>query len=124
MVTNHDIAGMLEVIADLLASDDANPFRVRAYRNGTWTLRRCDEEMADLVERRADRSGLPAIGEDLAALIEEAVCAGRMRTRDDLCASLSMPVNRHTILTPYRRPKRTPLERTVRWAGVASRDMV
>ncbi len=36
---NHEIAAVLERMADLLAAQDANPFRVRAYRNAANTAR-------------------------------------------------------------------------------------
>lgn len=84
MLENAAIADMLDEIADLLAFDDANPFRVRAYRNGARTVRRYGQAMHELVAEGADLTELPAIGKDLAALIDEAVNSGRMRTLDAL----------------------------------------
>jgi DNA polymerase (family 10) len=38
--TNEAIASVLERIADLLEAQDANPFRVRAYRDGAQSTQR------------------------------------------------------------------------------------
>lgn len=81
---NTSIADMFEEIADLLAFDDANPYRVRAYRRGAATVRKHAEAMKALVEKGVDLKTLPAIGEDLSALIEEAVRTGRMQTLETL----------------------------------------
>lgn len=83
-VCNIEIAAMLEEIANLLAFDDANPFRVRAYRRAARTVRRSVREMAELVEQGRDLKDLPTIGEDISALIDEAVRTGRMRSLDSL----------------------------------------
>ena len=69
---NDHIAGIFEQYADLLEIDDANPFRVRAYRNAARMLRSMSEEAADLIEAGEDLSKLPTIGKDLAGKIEEA----------------------------------------------------
>ena len=37
--TNREIADVLDRIADLLEAQDANPFRVHAYRNGADHVR-------------------------------------------------------------------------------------
>jgi DNA polymerase (family 10) len=91
MVKDDDIANMFEAIADLPAFDDAGPFRIRAHRIGARTLRSYIEEMNDLIGRGGDLTELPAIGDDLAALIAEAVLTGRMRTLDNLRASAPIP---------------------------------
>jgi DNA polymerase (family X) len=87
MVDNKTIADMFEEIADLLALGNANPFRVRAYRNGARTVRRYGEPMSKLVAQEVDLTKLPAIGKDLSALIEEAVNTGQMRSLEALHAS-------------------------------------
>jgi len=91
MVKNDDSAGMFEAIADLPAFDDAGAFRIRAHHSGARTLRSYIEEMHDLIGWGGDLTELPAIGDDLAALIAEAVLTGRMRTLDNLRASAPIP---------------------------------
>src|SRR2546422_870984 len=46
---NPDIARLFDEVADLLEIQDANPFRVRAYRNAARTIRDFPEPLADLV---------------------------------------------------------------------------
>ena len=77
-VHNAEIAAKFERLADLLELDDANPFRVRAYRNAARTLRGHPEPMAELVAQGADLSELPNIGDDLAAKIETIVETGEL----------------------------------------------
>ena len=44
-VHNEDIAAIFDQMADLLDIEDANPFRVRAYRNGARTVRGLGREL-------------------------------------------------------------------------------
>jgi len=83
-VENAEIADMFDEMADLLEIEDANPFRVRAYRNAARTLRRMPESMASLVAKNADLSALPTIGDDLEGKIEEIVATGRMPALENL----------------------------------------
>ncbi len=69
---------MFEEIADLLEIQGANPFRVRAYRNAARTVEGLGRDLAALVRAGEDLTELPAIGEDLAAKIKEAVETGRI----------------------------------------------
>lgn len=76
---NHEIAELLSRIADLLEVQDAEPFRVRAYRNGAQTVRQMDQSITVLVRERGEEAleALPAIGETQARLITEFVTTGR-----------------------------------------------
>lgn len=76
--TNTDIAALLERIADLLETQDANPFRVRAYREGAATIRATDEAVANYIRRdQVDQlKALPNIGGGIAAVIGEYVTSG------------------------------------------------
>jgi hypothetical protein len=75
---NEDIAKQLERIAELLEGQDANPFRIQAYRRAAETLRNLDEP-AHQVLARAGIEGLerlPNIGERLARSIEQYIVGG------------------------------------------------
>ena len=86
---NPDIARLFDEVADLLEIQDANPFRVRAYRNAARTIRDFPEPIAERV-----RSGLknltdiPGIGEDLAEKITDIVTTGELPLRKQLAAKL------------------------------------
>jgi DNA polymerase (family 10) len=69
-MTNASIADAFDQIADLLEFQGANPFRVRAYRNGARTVRDYTEPLAALApEGKARLMQIQGIGEDLAAKI-------------------------------------------------------
>jgi DNA polymerase (family 10) len=75
-VHNADIAAIFDEIADLLAIEGENPFRIRAYRNAARTLRDLGREVTSMLEQGEDVTALPEIGEDLAAQIQEIVETG------------------------------------------------
>jgi Holliday junction resolvasome RuvABC DNA-binding subunit len=77
--TNDEIADTLERIADLLETQEANPFRVRAYRQAAGTLRSTDHSVAWLVREGEENElcDLSGIGDKLASLISEYVRTGR-----------------------------------------------
>ena len=76
-VHNADIAAIFEEIADLLEIENANPFRVRAYRNAARQLQGMGIPAADMVAKGEDLTELPGIGDDLAAKIKEMVETGQ-----------------------------------------------
>lgn len=83
-VHNEDIARLFDELADLLEIDDANPFRVRAYRNAARTIRGLGREVGEMVARGDDLTRLPGIGKDLAAKIEEILHSGRCSALEKL----------------------------------------
>ncbi|KPQ16179.1 MAG: DNA polymerase (family X) [Rhodobacteraceae bacterium HLUCCO18] len=83
-VHNSEIAAMFDHVADLLEVQDANPFRVRAYRNAADTIRDQSRSVASMVEEGEDLSELPDIGEDLAGKIGEIVRTGNLPLLDEL----------------------------------------
>src|SRR5579862_3310272 len=76
-IHNIDIARAFDEVADLLELEEANPFRVRAYRNAARSLRGLDTEVANLLRRHTDLAELPGIGKDLAGKIHDYVETGR-----------------------------------------------
>lgn len=77
-VHNAEIAGLFSRLADLLEVEDANPFRVRAYRNAARTVSGYSKSMADLLAEDKDLSKLPGIGKDLAEKIGTIVATGKL----------------------------------------------
>lgn len=84
-MTNAQIADVFDQIADLLEFQDANPFRVRAYRNAARTIRglleSAEEILADPNRSLTDISG---IGKDLAEKIGVLVQTGTLPMLDEL----------------------------------------
>lgn len=104
-VHNEDIAKIFEEMADLLEIEDANPFRVRAYRNAARTVRGLPRELSELVEEGRDLTKLPTIGKDLAAKIKEILATGRASALDKL--HKEVPASLEVLLSiPGLGPKR------------------
>jgi DNA polymerase (family 10) len=83
-VHNADIAAVFEEIADLLEVDNANPFRIRAYRNAAREMQALGRDARELVEQGEDLSELPGIGKELAAKITEIVHTGHCQALEKL----------------------------------------
>ncbi len=76
---NEQVAERLRQAAELLAEQQANPFRVQAYRRAADTIAGLPEELADFVGKHGIEGleALPGIGPSLAAAIAEMVRTGR-----------------------------------------------
>ncbi|MEW1781272.1 DNA polymerase/3'-5' exonuclease PolX [Arthrobacter sp. NPDC080086] len=85
---NQAIAAIFNEIADLLEVEQANPFRVRAYRNAARMVEGMTEGVDTMLARGADLTALPCIGADLAAKMREIVqtgtCAMLTRVRTEV----------------------------------------
>jgi DNA polymerase (family 10) len=80
---NLEIAFIFNQIADLLEIQGANPFRVRAYRRAAVNVEGLADNIETLVLNGTLR-GVPGIGEDLAAKIEEYIDCGAIQFHDQL----------------------------------------
>lgn len=83
-VHNEDVAEILDEIADLLAIQDANPFRVRAYHNAARTVRGLSRDLNTLIAQGKDLTDLPGVGDDLAGKIKEIVATGTCKALEKL----------------------------------------
>lgn len=84
MAGNGLIARQLETIADLLEVQEANPFRVRAYRNAARTIQSLDRSVQEMVEAGEDLQKLKGIGKDISELIVQFVREGKMATLEEV----------------------------------------
>lgn len=85
---NSEISGKLNEIADLLQEQNANPFRVNAYRHAATTLANLKQPATEIVEAQgiSGLTALPGIGEGIARSIYEYVAIGRMSRLESLRA--------------------------------------
>ncbi len=83
-IHNSEIAAKFNELADFLEIEEANPFRVRAYRNAARIIKNLSHEIADLVEEEKDLSELPGIGKDLAEKIEVIVKTGEFSVLNEI----------------------------------------
>lgn len=88
---NEEIAEKLDEVADLLELQEANPFRVSAYRFASAELRNLDDPVAELYEDAGELGlqSITGVGRRLASAIAEILDTGRLRQLDDLRAQLS-----------------------------------
>jgi DNA polymerase (family X) len=77
-VHNAEIAELFSRLADLLEVEDANPFRIRAYRNAARTITGLAQNIDGLLKSGKDLSELPGIGEAIAEKIRTIVATGRL----------------------------------------------
>jgi DNA polymerase (family 10) len=88
-MNNADIADTFEQLADLLEIQNANPFRVRAYRGAARTLEAFPEPLTDWIAA-GDRplTDIPGIGLDLAEKIKTLVETGQLPLLEELRAQV------------------------------------
>ena len=75
---NEQIAERLEEMAELLGQQQANPFRVNAYRRAALSLRHLDQDLGTLFEQQG-QAGLIAladVGKGIAGAIAELLTNG------------------------------------------------
>lgn len=118
-VHNSDIAEIFYRLAELLEIEDANPFRIRAYRRAAATIEDLPQPAAEMLDRGEDLSELPGIGEDLAGKIREICDTGRLAALQEIEARTPSDLARLTAV-PGLGPKRVKVLHDV--LGVRSVD--
>ena len=81
---NDQIAAIFTELADLLEIQEANPFRVRAYRSASRTISSTAESMQTLLEDGKDLTQFQGIGKDLARQIAEVIQTGQHEQLNEL----------------------------------------
>ena len=88
-MNNVRIAEMFDRVADLLEFQDANPFRVRAYRNGARTIRDYPEQMQAILDDQDRKlTDIPSVGKDLAEKIATLCTTGKLPMLEELQAEV------------------------------------
>ena len=88
---NDEIADVLERVAELLEAQDANPYRVRAYRHAARVVERLEQPIAQLSNSKKGEKleDLPGIGKSIAGAIREFLHTGRLRLLERLEGQVS-----------------------------------
>ena len=81
---NADIARVFGEIADLLEIQQANPFRIRAYRNAARVVEDLQFDLAGNLAAGRELPKLPGIGADLGAKIREIAASGTCALLENL----------------------------------------
>ncbi len=90
IVTNRQIAEVLASIADLLEFQNANPYRIQAYRNAARGVLELPEPAAAILAR-GEQLSIPGMGERMRAHIAELVEHGTITFYNDLATQTLPP---------------------------------
>lgn len=87
---NREVAERLREAATLLEQQDANPFRVRAYRRAADTVAQLERDLHEVLDTDGIEglTDLPGIGSGIAGAIEELVRTGRWSLLERLRGTL------------------------------------
>jgi DNA polymerase (family 10) len=92
-MNNVRIAEVFDLIADILEFQDANPFRVRAYRNGARTIRDYPQQMEDLLKDESKAlTDISGVGKDLADKVVVLCQTGSLPMLEELQAQVPASV--------------------------------
>jgi len=92
-MTNRDVADRLEQVANLLEFQGADPFRIRAYRNGARKIAYLSEPLAVIAaDSERQLTELEGIGKDLAGKIEVLLETGTLPLLEDLLTKVPRSV--------------------------------
>ena len=83
-IRNTDIADIFDAIADYLEVEGDNPFKIRAYRNASRTIRGLGPELKEIVAGGEALTKLPGIGKELAAKVVEILSTGTAQALENL----------------------------------------
>jgi DNA polymerase (family 10) len=121
-MNNRDIAASFEEIADLLEFQNANPFRVRAYRNAARRIADLGEPIAAIAaDPNRQLTDIDGIGADLADKIAALVETGSVPMLDELRAAIPGGVLQ-MLRIPGMGPKKAAL--LYKELGIVSLDML
>ncbi len=104
-MSNADIADRLSSLAQLLAVENANPYKIRAYRRAAEVIRGLGESVEELVRSNQDLRVYAGIGEAISGSIREIVETGSLNTLEKLRSSVSpelASLSAHPRLDPKR----------------------
>lgn len=94
---NQHVVTIFRSIAELLAAQRANPYRIRAYRKAADTIEALEEDISDVASRH-ELEGIDGIGKDLAEKIEEFLRTGTIQTYEALRTPLPEAIKTWTQL--------------------------
>jgi DNA polymerase (family X) len=89
--SNKGIAEVLDRVADLLEAQNANPFRIRAYRRAASVIENSTHSISELADSHNGKKleDLPDIGKSTAGAVREFVHTGRLNLLDRLEGQVS-----------------------------------
>jgi len=104
IITNRQIAEALSSIAAFLESQNANPYRVQAYRNAARGILELHEPAAEII-RRGEILPVPGLGRRLQFRIVELIHTGTMTFYNDLFMQSLPPAVRRLMAVEHVGPR-------------------
>lgn len=102
---NLRISQVFQDIADILEIEEANPFRIRAYRNAARTVEEYGQDLSEWIAQGRPLPKLPGIGTDLQAKILEILHTGTCALLTRLQGEVP-PAVAYLLAVPGLGPKR------------------
>ena len=119
VMSNAEIANRLASLAQLLSSQNENPYKVKAYRRAATRIRTFAESLDEMVRDEADLTRFAGIGEGIATAIREIVTTGTLGRLEKLRGQAA-PALADISAYPRLDPKR--VMRIYKKLGIASTD--
>lgn len=94
---NQRVANLFRSMAELLAAQRANPYRIRAYRRAADAVEVLNEDVAEIAKRQG-LEGIDGIGHDLSDKIVEVLKMGTFQAYEALRTPLPEAVKTWTSL--------------------------
>ena len=104
LITNRQIAEALSSIAELLEYQNANPYRVQAYRNAARGILELHEPAAEII-KHGKSLPVPGLGRRLQFRIAELVHTGTMTFYNDLFMQSLPPAVRRLMAVEHVGPR-------------------
>src|SRR3954462_4560246 len=121
-MNNRDVATLFDEIADLLEFQNANPFRVRAYRNAARRINDLSEPLTNVAaDPNRALTDIDGIGKDLAQKIEELLENGSIGMLEQLRSEIPGGVLAIVRIPGLGPKKAAALHKEL---GIASLDML
>lgn len=118
MPDNTELAHLLAEIADILDIADANPFRIRAYRNAARTIENTGDSFVEMARNDPDRlAHIPGIGKGMQEKIHEYATTGVIDEHRELCETYPQGL-RDMLKLPSFGPK--SVKRVYQEKGISS----
>jgi DNA polymerase (family X) len=91
-IANQQLAALFRSMAELLAAQRANQYRIRAYRRAADSILALEEDITKVGQRQG-LEDIEGIGKELAVKIQEFLETGSIRTYEELKTPLPPEVN-------------------------------
>src|SRR5437868_8272264 len=105
VLSNAEIADRLASLAQLLSSQNENPYKIKAYQRAAARIRNLSESLYEMVRDQEDLTRFAGIGEAIASAIREIVTTGTLGKLERLRAQVTPAVasiTSHPRLDPKR----------------------